>query len=93
MKSWPFKTPEEVFDYGFNWAPRMLVDNPILISTCEVISGSVHKDSHAITSDGLRTVTWLSGGTSGETCALFLTAKTASRTFEQVVYIDIKERR
>jgi hypothetical protein len=98
MKKWPFKDPDEVLDYGFNWTPRDLGTDTIVTTTATVVSGTVVVDSHTVdvvpgASTGQGTRTWLSGGTEGETCELNLHAITAAgRELEQSIQIPIKKR-
>jgi hypothetical protein len=91
-KTWPSKDPNDVIDYGFNWATRDLGDDVITNVTSEVVTGTVVVDQDLF-DDGLVTVHWLSGGTEGETCEILLRINTlAARQLDQTVYIKIKKR-
>lgn len=100
-KRWPFKDPDEVLDYGFDWSPRGIEDDPITSITCSVVSGTIVVDSCAVgpvegVATGYGTVTWLSGGTLSdppEDNELLLHAETGSgRVLEQTIKIKIKTR-
>jgi hypothetical protein len=97
-RTWPFKDPEEVLDYGFDWSPRALDEDLIESTTAEVVTGDVVIDSHGVAEvegvlTGHGTVTWLSGGTAGTACEINLHAVTAGgRELEQTLKIKIKER-
>lgn len=97
-KTWPFKDPQEVLDYGFDWAPRDLGDDIIVTTTAVVVEGDVVVDSHHTGTieggtAGQSTVTWLSGGTADTECLIQLHAITAEgRELEQLMKIKIKER-
>lgn len=61
------KDPEEIRDYGINWAPD-IGNRTIVGSVWSVVSGSVaiQIDSHTDTTTTVR----LTGGTADETCSL-----------------------
>lgn len=100
MKSWPFKDPDEVADYDFNWTDRLLSSDEIDAGTTVpadtifssdwiVVEGTVHKDSD--TFSATHTKLWLSGGTLGETCLITNRIVTAGgRTFDNTVKLKIK---
>lgn len=97
-KKWPDKDPDEVLDYGFNWSPRGLRDDVILTVEAEVVEGSVGVDSTYVAPvEGAEaaqgTITWLSGGTAGETCLIVLHVVTRDgRHLDQTIKIKIKDR-
>lgn len=80
MTVWPFKDPEELLDYGFNWGAKRLEDSEtILTSVWEVVEGSVAKAvSPAESNTGLITKVWLEGGTLGEKCVITNTVTTST---------------
>ncbi len=97
--TWPFKDPNDVLDYGFNWSAWLIDDDTIVSTTADVISpGTVIIDSHGQGAvdgvpSGAGTVTWLSGGTVGDTSQIELQIITAAgRTVDQTVAIKVKER-
>lgn len=68
MQSWPIKDPNEVLDYGFDWARpgrSRLEDGETLTNSVFVVeAGDVVIDSQSYVATG-RTTVWLSGGTPG----------------------------
>ena len=103
-KNWPVKDPQDVLDYGFNWSPLIAQspdvddDDQIASTTAIVIEGTVEVESHDVgnvpdANDGQGTVTWLSGGTAGETCLILMHIVTVgTREIDQTMKIKIKER-
>ena len=64
MQSWPNKDPDEVLDYQFDWASRLVTSETISTSTFVVTEGSVTMANPGILAG--KTTVWLSGGTLGE---------------------------
>lgn len=90
-KAWAqFKDPEEIRDFGINWAPD-IGTKTITASTWTVASGTVviDSDDHDTTTTTVR----LSGGAADETCEL-LNHVTLSdgEEYEQTGKLKIKER-
>jgi hypothetical protein len=90
-KKWAqFKDPEEIRDFGINWAPD-IGTKTITASVWSVVTGTVSIDDtdHDTTTTTVR----LSGGADGETCEL-LNHVTLSdgEEYEQTGVLKIKER-
>ena len=85
-----FKDPEEIRDFGINWAPG-IGTKTITASTWSVVLGTVaiDDDDHDTTTTTVR----LSAGTLGETCKL-LNQVTLSdgEQYEQTVQLKVKAR-
>lgn len=93
MKTWPPKDPNEVLDYAFDWSPRGLEGDTIVSFTSAVESGTVVVDDSQFEPDKFTTVTWLSGGTEGETCKILLRLTTTlGRVLDETLSIKIKSR-
>lgn len=98
MKKWPPKDKDERLNYGFDWSPRDIGEAVITETTAEVITGTVVVDVHEPgevegVASGKATVTWLIGGTPGETCELLLHAKTSGgHELDETIKIKIRER-
>lgn len=63
------KDPDDVADYGWDWAPHLLAGETITTSTWDVTAGLTSTDfpdSHTDT----KTTIWLSGGSNGRTYAV-----------------------
>ncbi len=92
MKTWPFKDPDEVVDYFYDWARNRLEEGETILSH-EVVAdeGSVVVDSSS-EADGIVTV-WLSGGTPDETNIVRCRIETSEgRTWDQSAKLKIKTR-
>lgn len=89
MISWPAKDPNEVLD--FTWSPPLDPGDTLSSFTAVVSGGTVEIDSESNTDT---TITlWLSGGTSGETGSISITALTVGgRTFREVALIPVFDR-
>lgn len=70
FETWPDLDPNEVLDYGFDWADRIDVGDTIIASTWEVAIGDVqlNAEDRPPTISGTIVKVWLTGGTLGETC-------------------------
>lgn len=78
MDVWPYKDPEELLDYGFDWTDRLEDGETISASEWTVPTGSVTKAvSPAETFTDAITKVWLEGGTLGETCEVTNTVTTS----------------
>jgi hypothetical protein len=96
-KNWKSpKDPDEVVDYGINWAedeagnPGRAADDPIASSTWTVPTGIV-KNSDTF-DDGSTTI-WLSGGTAGQKYRLTnRIVTTGGRTYDQTVVLKVADR-
>lgn len=90
---WPFKDPDEVLDYVFDWSPRGITGDPIASIVSTTTAGSIHVDSSLANPDGFTTTTWLSAGTVDTDCTIQLRATTtAGRVLDQTMNIAIKTR-
>lgn len=93
-KTWArTKDPDEVLDYGVNWADPSsdaLAGDTISTSSWIVPSGIVKdSDGHTPTT----TTIWLSGGTVGETYEFVNRVVTAgARTMDQTVKLKLRNR-
>ena len=93
MKTWPAKDPNEILDYGYDWSPRGLEGDTIVSFTSTVESGTVVVDDSVFEASNFTTITWLSGGTEGETCKVLLRLTTAlGRVLDETLSIKIKSR-
>lgn len=81
------KDPDEVKDYGINWATLLSTDT-IATSTWTVPDEiTMDSDSHTTTA----TTVWLSGGTAGESYSLLNRIVTAGgRTYDRTVKLKMK---
>lgn len=77
---WPFKDPEELLDYGFDWGTRRLEDSETIVtSVWEVVEGTVSKAASPAESNSAGvTKVWLEGGELGETCIITNTITTST---------------
>jgi hypothetical protein len=97
IKQWPSKSPGEVLKYGFNWSPRNIGTERIIIAGATVQEGSVSVLQTAVDDvpnarDGQGTVYTISGGTDGQTAKLLLECTTDAGTeLEQTVYLPIRQ--
>lgn len=91
---WPDKDPDDVLDYGLDVSALIGDDSDALASTqAVVVSGSVVVSQHSAVTGKQVTVTWLSGGTAGESCSVRVRATTTfGRKIDQTVLIKIAER-
>lgn len=94
MITWPAKDPDEVLDYGFDWAnaddPRLEAGETLLTSDFSVASGDVEIDSQDFEATGIATV-WLSGGTAGTVCTILNRVTTSGgRTYDQSAKLRIR---
>lgn len=81
------KDPDEVKDYGINWAD-LLVTDTISTSTWTLPAG-ITKDSDSKTSTA--TTIWFSGGTAGEVYLIENKIVTAGgRTYDRTVKLKMK---
>jgi hypothetical protein len=86
MLLWPPKDPDEVLDYGIDWASRLDTDT-IATSTWIVPDGITQTDDSNTTT---ATTIWLSGGTLGEAYVFTNRVTTAGgRTMDQSVKLKI----
>lgn len=89
MKRWPYKDPDEVLDYEFDWSAR-LADDTISAVTWTVPAG-LTKDSQSVT--GAVAVVWLSGGTDGEAYDIGCRVETAGgRTYDETIRLPVRTR-
>lgn len=92
-KSWPYKDPNEVLDYGINWAPRVAAGDTIIAVVHTVVSGDVVIDDETFSSSGTvhTTTVWLSGGTLASSAEILCRVTTDDgRTMDQTVRLKIK---
>lgn len=85
-----FKDPQEIRDFGIDWAPDLGIKT-IATSAWTVVSGTViiDSDDHDTTTTTVR----LSGGTAGETCGLLNhVVLSDGQEYEQTGQLKIKER-
>lgn len=88
MKTLPNKDPDEVKDYGLDWAPALGSDT--ITSSAWVVASAagmtVDSDSHTANSATI----WLSGGADGETGVFTNRVETAGgRTLEETIAVSV----
>ena len=89
---WPFKDPDEVLDYQFDWTERLEVGETLTSSAFTIAEGTVTKDSQTYAPSGTSTV-WLSGGTLGEKCLITNRVTTsAGRTYDESAHLRIRSK-
>lgn len=95
FKKWPVKDPDEVKDYGFDWAhddygsPGLIAGDTLASSTWIVPVGIV-KNSDIFTAEGLTTI-WISGGTDKTSYTLTnRVTTTGGRTYDRSVILPVK---
>lgn len=97
-KIYPSKDPDEILKYGFNWTPRNIGTERIILASTQVLGGGVTVLSSAVADvpnarDGQGTVHTVSGGTDGQTAEIKLHIETdAGSVLEQTVYIPIRQK-
>jgi len=89
--SWPApKDPDEVKDYGLNWA-AVLVDDTIASSSWTITVGSgLTIDSSSY--DDTSTTVWLSSGTIGGYELLNRVTTAGGRTYDQTVKLRVRSK-
>lgn len=81
------KDPDEVKDYGIDWA--LLLDTDTISTSTWVLPIGITKDSG--TSTTTSTTIWLSGGTAGESYSILNRITTAGgRTYDRTVKLKMK---
>jgi hypothetical protein len=93
---WPSKDPDEVLDYGIDWAGTAGKPGP-LYGLTDVISNSLWIVPNDITKEqdsynNTSTTIWLSGGITGEIYAITNRITTSGgRVFDQTVKLSMKD--
>lgn len=97
-KVYPAKDPDETLKYGFNWSPRNIGTERIILVSTTVEAGTVVVMSSAVEDvpnarDGQGTTHIISGGANGETARIKLHAETnGGSILEQTVYLPIRQK-
>lgn len=86
------KSPGDILDYPFNWGTNWLAEIVDTITSHTITpEAGITCDSSSVVGDTV--VAWISGGTAGTTYRVTCQIVTAGgRTFQQSIYIKIKER-
>lgn len=87
---WPrTKDPDEVVDYGVNWAPHL--DGDTIVSSQWIVPSGITKNSDSNTATA--TIIWLSSGVIGETYEFVNRIVTAGlRTFDRTIKLKCRVR-
>jgi len=85
------KDPDAVLDYTFDWTAWLDAITDTIASKVIVVETGITNDSSII--DGKTVITWISGGTAGNTYRVACRIVTAGgRTDDRSIFIKIKER-
>lgn len=94
--AWPKKDPNDILDFGFNFAPLLDDATDVITSitatveqggpSLNVVSASV------VLLDPQKVVVWLSGGTVGSASVRLRAATALGRTVDQTMSLPIAER-
>lgn len=83
---WPNKDPDDILDYGINWAARLGTDT--ISASTWIVEDGITQDSASFTDT--TTAIWLSGGTAGVTYDITNRIVTAAgRQIDQTVSIAV----
>lgn len=96
MKTWPTKDPDELLDFGYDWAPD-LNDGETLVSHVLTVleAAGTTVEAEAITANEAGTAAkavtaWISGGTDGQSARFELRVTTSEdRIFEDTIILPI----
>lgn len=93
---WPAKDPNDVIDYGYNWAPLIEdVTDEILTLEATVLTGTVVVEQATIVpfvGGDQATVLWLSGGTGAEGSVRQRITTQKGRQIDQTFTFPIQDR-
>lgn len=87
--------PDAILDYVFNWTDWFSVneDNDFIISQTVTVSDDLTLTSSAISSDGMKVVAWISGGTvNDQSTAVCHIVTSAGRQDDRTMQLWVQER-